>query len=66
MKKRRKKLKARSIDEPWGVSMWEPPKPVSKQVFIERETDDQGNETLQFKHMKVYERPRRIKGSTDQ
>jgi len=39
--------------------MWEPPEPVPKQVFIERETDGDGNETLQFKNMKVYEKRKR-------
>jgi len=58
MKKRRAN-KPRSIDEPWSVSMWEPPEPVPKQVFIERETDGDGNETLQFKNMKVYEKRKR-------
>jgi hypothetical protein len=66
MKKRRRKIKARSIEEPWSVSMWEPPQPVAKQVFVERESDEQGNETLQFKNMKVYERKRRSKGRPDQ
>jgi len=63
--KRRKKLKPRSIEEPWSVSMWEPPQPVAKQVFIGRDIDEQGNTTLQFKNMRVYERKRR-KRRTDQ
>ena len=56
------KLKPRSITEPWSVSMWEPPVPVDKQVFILREKDEKGNERLRFEKKKVFEQQKRNKG----
>lgn len=53
------RLKPRSITEPWSVSMWEPPVPVDKHVFIVRKKDEKGNETLQFKKIKVLEQKRK-------
>lgn len=50
----KRKIKPRSIDEPWSVSMWEPPELINKQVRIKRDVDEHGNEVRQFNFMKVH------------
>jgi hypothetical protein len=57
--KRRQKFKARSIEESWSVSMWEPPKPVQIYILRQRDKDEKGNQTIKFESVEIYERPKR-------
>ena len=51
--KKRRKMKPRSLDEPWTVSMWEAPEYVKEPVFIEKKTDQDGKQISKYQNMDV-------------
>ena len=49
----KRKLKPRCIEEPWSVSMWEPPQLVEGYVLRNRLIDEKGNQTIKFEKVKI-------------
>lgn len=65
--KKRRKLAARSIDEPWTVSIWEPPEYITETVLIQKKTDQDGKRISQYQNVEVLndgKRLRKIRSST--